>query len=241
MDRKQMQRYILWGVLLGLLNVISVVSGDSPVSVTGFVGEQIVLPCIYKGHVPVSNLLVVWGISKRDILWKFIDGSDDLTEQDARFGNRTDLFKDQLEQGNWSILISDLRESDQDEYVCYLYKGIAMGYKLEQADFIHLLIAVRIDTDGLNTTVPDTGLSGDLKTAIAFAIFFMSVYVAVIANSLIRRNCNKKQVSSTPNEAPNDDPLREVICTQSLVPTAPEHQDGASGEQNLLGNGAVQY
>ncbi|XP_043539193.1 uncharacterized protein LOC122544203 [Chiloscyllium plagiosum] len=241
MDGKQMQRSIQWGVLLALLNVISAVSGDSPVSVIGIVGEQILLPCIYKGHVPVSNLLVVWGISKRDILWKFIDGSDDLTEQDARFGNRTDLFKDQLEQGNWSILISDLRESDQDEYVCYIYKRITVGYNLEQADFIHLSLAERIDTARLNTPVPGPGLSGDQKTAIAFAVFFMSVYVAVIASSLIRRTCNKKQVSSTPKEAPNDDPLREVICTQSLVPTAPEHQDGASGEQKLLGNGAVQY
>ncbi|XP_060708628.1 uncharacterized protein LOC132833952 isoform X2 [Hemiscyllium ocellatum] len=50
--------------------------------------------------------------------------------------------------------------------------------------------------------------------------------------------------SSNRNEASNGDPLREVTCSgeaRSLVPTAPEHQDGAAGEQNLLGNGAVQH
>ncbi|GCC40900.1 hypothetical protein chiPu_0024574, partial [Chiloscyllium punctatum] len=51
----------------------------------------------------------------------FVNGSDDLREQDPRFRNRTNLFKDQLEQGNWSVLISDLRETDQDEYDCQIY------------------------------------------------------------------------------------------------------------------------
>ncbi|XP_020381929.2 CD276 antigen-like, partial [Rhincodon typus] len=217
--------------------------GDSPVPVSGFLGEQVVLPCTYKGKVPVSDLLVIWGISEREILWKFIDGNDDLTDQHPRFRNRTDLFKDQLEQGNWSFLISDLRESDQDEYKCYIYKRIAVGYNLEQTDFVHLSVTEQVPTPGPNTLVPGTGLSRGELTAIIYAVFFVGIYVAVIARSLIKRNCIEDQCCRTHTEALNADPLREVICTsevQSIVTTAPEHQDGAAGEQNLLGNGAIQ-
>ncbi|XP_059497314.1 CD276 antigen homolog isoform X2 [Stegostoma tigrinum] len=238
-----MTRYISQRVLFVLLTVISAISGDCPVPASGFLGEQVVLPCTYKRIVPVSNLLVIWGISEHEILWKFIDGNNDLTDQHPRFRNRTDLFSDQLEQGNWSLLISDLRESDQDEYKCYIYKRAAVGYNLEQTDFVHLSVTERAPTPVPNTPVPDTGLSHGELTAIIYAVFFVGIYVAVIAQSLIKRNCIENQCCRTQNEASNAHPLREVITAcevQSIVTTAPEHQDGMAGEQNLLGNGAVQ-
>ncbi|XP_078061840.1 uncharacterized protein LOC144487638 [Mustelus asterias] len=43
-------------LLLLLLSVVAAVSGDSPVPVSGFLAEQVVLPCTYNGNVPVSDL-----------------------------------------------------------------------------------------------------------------------------------------------------------------------------------------
>ncbi|XP_078391676.1 uncharacterized protein LOC144673976 [Cetorhinus maximus] len=130
--------------------------GDSSVPVSGFLGEQVVLPCTYKGNVPVSDLLAVWVTAKSEILHKFIAGNDDLTEQDPRFTNRTNLFKDQLGQGNWSVLISDLKETDQIQYICHIYKRIAAAFVREQADIIHLSV-----TGESPTPPPSTPLPGD--------------------------------------------------------------------------------
>ncbi|XP_078392151.1 ICOS ligand-like [Cetorhinus maximus] len=130
--------------------------GDSSVPVSGFLGEQVVLPCTYKGNVPVSDLLAVWDTAKSEILHKFIAGNDDLTEQDPRFRNRTNLFKDQLGQGNWSVLISDLKETDQNQYICHIYKRIAAAFVREQTDIIHLSVTERVRTPVPNTPVPST-------------------------------------------------------------------------------------
>ncbi|XP_038670848.1 sodium channel subunit beta-4-like isoform X2 [Scyliorhinus canicula] len=155
MDGKQLQGHNLHKLLLLLLNVVDAVSGDSPVPVSGYLGEQVVLPCTYKGNVPVSDLHVIWGISLFEILHKFVDGNDDLTEQDARFRNRTTLFKDQLEQGNWSVLISDLRKSDQNKYECQIYKKKEEVHYLLKSNEVHLSVTERTRTPGPNTPVPE--------------------------------------------------------------------------------------
>ncbi|XP_078392079.1 uncharacterized protein LOC144674732 [Cetorhinus maximus] len=156
-DRKPGKtRVAPWALREGLVKVLeederhTVYICDSSVPVSGFLVEQVVLPCTYKGNVPVSDLLAFWDTTKSEILHKFIAGNDDLTEQDPRFRNRTNLFKDQLGQGNWSVLISDLKETDQNQYICHIYKRIAAAFVREQADIIHLSVTGnKIDTRSL--------------------------------------------------------------------------------------------
>ncbi|XP_072409715.1 uncharacterized protein [Chiloscyllium punctatum] len=244
--------------LLLPLNVVAAVSGDSPVSVSGFLGEQVVLPCTYKGNGPVSHLWVIWKTPKMETLYEFLDGSDDLSKPDSQFENRTDLFKDQLERGNWSVLISDLRESDQGEYYCQIYKRTGVQHFLEQRDRVYLSVRVH-STQGpseileggygerLNTT-QGPGVTIRRRVGLGFAAGIGAVFVVGIVGYIVlkrqRWNCVRSRHSSDRNEESNGVPLREVTCSgeaRSLVPTAPEHQDGAAGEQNLLENGAVQH
>ncbi|XP_067874630.1 CD276 antigen homolog isoform X1 [Heterodontus francisci] len=207
---------------------------NTPVPVSGFLGEQVVLPCIYKGNVPVSELQVIWWISNREILHKFIDGNDDLTQQDPQFRNRTNLFQDQLEQGNWSLMISDLRQSDQNEYQCQIYKRIGEHYQWQQTDSVHLSVT---------GPGPSTGAVVGLVVGILFLLLLQGFIVFIIQKRQ-RWNCVQKHHSINQNEASHVVPLTGVTCLGHKVPcftTAPEHQNGAAGEQNLLGNGAVQH
>ncbi|XP_041032644.1 uncharacterized protein LOC121271025 isoform X2 [Carcharodon carcharias] len=212
-------------LLLLLLNVVAAVSGDSPVPVSGFLGEQVVLPCTYKVNVPVSDLLVVWETAKGKILHKFIAGNEDLTEQDPRFRNRTNLFKDQLGRGNWPVLISDLRESDQNQYICDIYKWISVDYKWKQTDIIHL-------------SVTDSGLSTGARVGLGIGIL---VFLAAVIGFVIRKWQRRNRHSNNRNEASKDVPFTGVSCPgegRGHVTTAPEHQDG---EENLVGNRTVQH
>ncbi|XP_038670658.1 uncharacterized protein LOC119975151 isoform X2 [Scyliorhinus canicula] len=202
------------------------VAGDSPVPVSGFVGEQVVLPCIFKGNITISDLLVVWRISEREILLKFINGSNDLTEQDAHFRNRTTLFKDKLEQGNWSVLISDLRESDQHQFACQI--SDRTGVRFHQH---------------VNLSVTGRGLSTGARAGLGIGIP-VSVVAGIVVFIILKRQSRKRnrhQINQ--NEASNGVSLTEVTCSgeaRGLVTTAPEHQDGAAREQNLLRSGIVQ-
>ncbi|XP_041032729.1 uncharacterized protein LOC121271073 [Carcharodon carcharias] len=233
-------------LLLLLLNVVAAVSGDW--SVSGFLGEQIVLPCSYKGNVPVSDLQVIWGISRSEILHKFVDGNDDLTEQDPRFRNRTKLFKDQLEQGNWSILISDLRKSDKKMYECQIYKKKEEVHYLVKSDVVHLFVLERPQTPVPTMSVPEAqpGFGFGFGFGIGVPVgFFARVLLSGIVVCVFQRrpkwNCVQNRHSNNRNEASKDVPLTGVSCpgkAQGLVTTAPEHQNG---EENLVGTRAVQH
>ncbi|XP_041032655.1 uncharacterized protein LOC121271031 isoform X2 [Carcharodon carcharias] len=218
-------------------------------SVSGFLGEQIVLPSTYKGNVPVSDLQVIWGISRSEILHKFVDGNDDLTEQDPRFRNRTKLFKDQLEQGNWSILISDLRKSDKKMYECQIYKKKEEVHYLVKSDVVHLFVLERPETPVPTMSVPGVRSGFGFGIGVGVAVsFFAGVLLSRIVFCVFQRrpkwNCVQNRHSNNRNEGPNDVPLTGVSCpgeAWGLVTTAPEHQDGVAGEENLLGNGTLQH
>ncbi|XP_041032763.1 uncharacterized protein LOC121271087 isoform X2 [Carcharodon carcharias] len=245
MDGKELQGHNLQKLLL-LLNVVAAVSGYSPVSVSGFLGEQVVLPCTYKGNAPVSDLLVIWETAKGEILQKFITRNNDLTEQDPRFRNRTNLFKDQLGQGNWSVLISDLRESDQNQYLCDIHKRIAVGYIPEQTDIIHLSVTERDQTPVPTTPVPGVRSGFEFGIGIGVLVgFFAGVLLSGIVVCVFQKrqkwNCVQNRHSNNQNEGPNDVPLTCPGEARGLVTTTPEHQDGAAGEQNLLGTRTAQH
>ncbi|XP_038670850.1 sodium channel subunit beta-4-like isoform X4 [Scyliorhinus canicula] len=194
MDGKQLQGHNLHKLLLLLLNVVDAVSGDSPVPVSGYLGEQVVLPCTYKGNVPVSDLHVIWGISLFEILHKFVDGNDDLTEQDARFRNRTTLFKDQLEQGNWSVLISDLRKSDQNKYECQIYKKKEEVHYLLKSNEVHLSVTERTRTPGPNTPVSGPGFSTGVGVGLGIGILLSVVFLVAVIG--VRRILKRRRRDS---------------------------------------------
>ncbi|XP_059497235.1 uncharacterized protein LOC125448528 [Stegostoma tigrinum] len=197
--------------LLLLLSAVSAVSGDSPVSVSGFAGEQVVLPCIYKGKIPVSDLLVIWGRRKTEIVHKFVYGNDNLREQDTQFINRTNLFKDQLEKGNWSVLISDLQKTDQDEYQCQIFWNTTVGVYWEQTEIVHLSVKERPPAPGPNTPVPGPGISTGARVGLGIGIVaFFVVAVGIMVYIIQKRKCVQNRHSSNQNEASNDVSLTEV-------------------------------
>ncbi|XP_067874651.1 myelin-oligodendrocyte glycoprotein-like isoform X6 [Heterodontus francisci] len=216
MDGKTLQGPNFQKLLL-LLLLLNAVAGYPSVPVSGFLGEQVVLPCIYKGNVPVSELQVIWWIFNRGILHKFIDGNDDLTQQDPWFRNRTNLFKDQLEQDNWSIMISDLRQSDQNEYQCEIQQRETPVFHQD----IHLFVTKRARTPVPDTPVPgpgpSTGLVVGLVIAILVLVCIILVLVCIILGFILvigkqqRWTENKRSINR--NEASNVVPLTGVTCS----------------------------
>ncbi|XP_078394435.1 uncharacterized protein LOC144678560 [Cetorhinus maximus] len=99
-----------------------------------------------------------------------------------------------------------------------------------------------VDHHKQHNTTEDSGLSTGARVGLGIGIPVLLVAVIVVFIFQTWQRWNRH--SNNRNEASKDVPLTEVTCpdeTRGLVTTAPEHQDGAAGEQNLLGNGTVQH
>ncbi|XP_060708493.1 uncharacterized protein LOC132833869 isoform X4 [Hemiscyllium ocellatum] len=89
-------------------------------------------------------------------------------------------------------------------------------------------VSERAPTPGPNTHVSGPGVT--TRARVGLGIGIAAVFVVGIVGYIVLKRQRRKQ-NLHKMAALNGDPLREVTM----------HQDGAAGEQNLLGNGAAQH
>ncbi|KAG6937345.1 CD276 molecule S homeolog [Chelydra serpentina] len=83
-------------------------------------GDTIILPCTIKTSekLNISNYSIYWQINASVVVHVFYNGKDLLEGQSRRYLNRTRLFLDQLERGNFSLMLSGVEPADEDVYTC---------------------------------------------------------------------------------------------------------------------------
>ncbi|NXR11757.1 VTCN1 inhibitor, partial [Semnornis frantzii] len=86
------------------------------------VGETVVLPCsaTSPGELNHSTSRLYWQIDSL-VVHFFPSGQDLLKFQDKRYRDRTSLFLDQIEHGNFSLKLSNVQLLDAATYTC-IYK-----------------------------------------------------------------------------------------------------------------------
>ncbi|XP_030612315.1 CD276 antigen homolog [Archocentrus centrarchus] len=105
----------LRSLLLCLLCSLSSVSSQTVKD--GFIGDEVLLPCIYTGQLP-NELNAFWRDKDDKIVLDIINGRENKT--DAKFKGRVSSYPDQYKKGNLSILITDLRANDAGSYECFI-------------------------------------------------------------------------------------------------------------------------
>lgn len=125
---------LLFALLAVRSHALEVHVPESPV-VSQF-GMDTVLNCSFSGvsEFNLSDLSVFWQLSdtKRTVHNYWLS-RDQLTDQDARFSNRTSLFPDQLRSGNASLLLRNVRVADEGSYSCFVrVKAYSSGAMLMQ-------------------------------------------------------------------------------------------------------------
>ncbi|TFK05603.1 CD276 antigen-like protein [Platysternon megacephalum] len=83
-------------------------------------GDTAILPCTIKTSekLNISNYDIYWQINTSVVVHLFYNGKDLLKYQSRRYHNRTRLFLDQLERGNFSLMLSGVQPADEDVYTC---------------------------------------------------------------------------------------------------------------------------
>ncbi|KAL7868530.1 hypothetical protein SRHO_G00099140 [Serrasalmus rhombeus] len=108
------KNFIFWSFLLCFFT-----SADCPtssLSVSARVGSSAVLPCDWKStscnSTSQQELLIWWNILSEFVFER--DGTR--TDQGERYKGRVDIPEDELRNGNCSLVLKDVRKSDEGVY-----------------------------------------------------------------------------------------------------------------------------
>ncbi|XP_060730888.1 butyrophilin subfamily 1 member A1-like [Tachysurus vachellii] len=91
-------------------------------SLVAVAGENLVLPCFIKPNTSAVDMTVEWmRIEEVASLVHLHKNHEDRNEDQAQsYRGRTSLFKEELQKGNASLKLSDLRLADEGEYKCLI-------------------------------------------------------------------------------------------------------------------------
>ncbi|NWS04593.1 ICOSL protein, partial [Motacilla alba] len=112
-------------------------------------GDNATLSCIYNEKKPLQlkNLRVYWQIAddsyqeKCSVVHALISGQDDNSNQCIRFKDRTQLFWDRLENGDFSLLLLNVSQSDEHTYKCIVQEKTELPKVIHQAEVVLSLAA----------------------------------------------------------------------------------------------------
>ncbi|KAK2860269.1 hypothetical protein Q7C36_004435 [Tachysurus vachellii] len=116
---------MLWCVTLILVSFtesrsesLQVIGPEAPL--VAVAGEDLVLPCFIKPNTSAVDMTVEWMRIEEvaSLVHLYRDHQDRNEDQVQSYRGRTSLFKEELQKGNASLKLSDLRVSDEGEYKC---------------------------------------------------------------------------------------------------------------------------
>uniref|UniRef100_A0A8C2CP17 Ig-like domain-containing protein n=1 Tax=Cyprinus carpio TaxID=7962 RepID=A0A8C2CP17_CYPCA len=91
------------------------------VTVEGFVGGSVVLPCSSAQHdLKLQDIEVFWRHNGSKIVFDIIPHRNAPVTQDPEYKNRTETFPQEYLRGSFSIKLNNLQHTDAGRYICYI-------------------------------------------------------------------------------------------------------------------------
>uniref|UniRef100_A0A8B9FHP1 Ig-like domain-containing protein n=1 Tax=Amazona collaria TaxID=241587 RepID=A0A8B9FHP1_9PSIT len=129
-------------------------------------GENTTLSCIYQGReLHLKNLRVYWQIADDQeectVVHALISGQDNESEQCIHFKNRTQLFWDRLENGDFSLLLLNVNQGDEHTYKCVVLEKAEYTSMVHQAEVVLSLAGKNFNSDSTGEEVTFSCRSGN--------------------------------------------------------------------------------
>ncbi len=100
---------------------VFVFSACLQVTVEGFTGGSVVLPCSSTElDLKLQEIDVFWRDKESKIIYNLIKGTEYLEKQDPRYKNRVLTFPDEYKRGNFSIKLFNLTHADAGKFICFI-------------------------------------------------------------------------------------------------------------------------
>ncbi|XP_048036328.1 butyrophilin-like protein 2 [Megalobrama amblycephala] len=102
-------------------------------------GSSVVLPCYVDKPLPMEDLEVEWRRTDSETLVHlYQDGESRPEAQQQDYHDRAHFFTDQIQHGNFSLLLDNLRAEDEGEYTCRVYSQQDYGETVVQIKHVDL-------------------------------------------------------------------------------------------------------
>lgn len=110
---------VLIPFMISLSESFTLKGSDSPVIAT--VGTDVILPCQLSPRTNAKQMEVRWHSSEiAGLTHHYVNGHDALQKQNPHYRGRTELFKEELPNGNVSLLLKKVQVADGGSYVCFI-------------------------------------------------------------------------------------------------------------------------
>ncbi|XDV12338.1 hypothetical protein PO909_001037, partial [Leuciscus waleckii] len=104
-------------------------------------GSSVVLPCYVDEPLPVKDLEVEWRRTDSETLVHlYLDGESRAEEQQQDYHDRAHFFTDQIQHGNFSLRLDNLRAEDEGNYTCKVYSQQDSGETVVQIKDVERLL-----------------------------------------------------------------------------------------------------
>ncbi|KAG9274458.1 hypothetical protein AMEX_G11377 [Astyanax mexicanus] len=137
---------------------VQVTVEDAPLVVEA--GENLVLPCSIQPNTSAVDMTVEWyRLDAADRFVHLYENHRDINEkQDQFYRGRTALFREELQKGNTSLRLSDVRVSDEGAYKCLIkdkswYDDITVQVTVEAGETLILPCSIQPNTSAVDMRV----------------------------------------------------------------------------------------
>ncbi|XP_017588779.1 PREDICTED: ICOS ligand isoform X2 [Corvus brachyrhynchos] len=136
-----------YGFLLLLLHILKAVIALEKKNIISKLGDNATLSCIYNERdLQLKNLRVYWQLADDDqakcsVVHALISGQDNNSNQCIHFKDRTQLFWDRLENGDFSLLLLNVSQRDEHTYKCVVQEKTEYTQVIHQAEVVLSLAA----------------------------------------------------------------------------------------------------
>ncbi|KAA0706248.1 hypothetical protein E1301_Tti016257 [Triplophysa tibetana] len=138
----QLHKCMLLSVLLMISNGFIVKGPSDPLVVP--LGGSAVLPCSVDKPLPADTLKVVWIRTDSNTLVHVFQSGESVSEAQYKdFHNRADFFSENIQHGNYSLLLSNVRVEDKGFYRCKVYSDVDSEEALVEIKAVERLIVTR--------------------------------------------------------------------------------------------------
>ncbi|XP_010144379.1 PREDICTED: ICOS ligand-like, partial [Buceros rhinoceros silvestris] len=208
------------GFLLLLLHILRAVTALEEKIIVSKLGDNATLSCIYREkELRLKNLRVYWQIAddqeECSVVHALISSQDNESEQCIHFKNRTRLFWDKLESGDFSLLLLNVSQSDEHRYKCVVQEKIEYPKVIHRAEVV-LSLAASYSQPILSGPIRNSDSTGEEVT---FSCRSGNGYPKPVVY-WINKTDNSRLPSSEPNITLHDDGTYSVFSTLKVKATS---------------------
>ncbi|XP_043078283.1 uncharacterized protein LOC122327156 isoform X2 [Puntigrus tetrazona] len=157
------------------------------VTVWGFVGGSVVLPCSSDDYEhKLQDVDVSWRHNGSKNVCDLIPHSNLTKTQDVRYKNRTETFPEEYNQRNFSIKLSNLTHADAGRYICFITPS-------DEMNTVELIINEKLEpvTENANKTIDQKNLEeikpDSLEKSWLWILIGLPILVLLIIVIIFRR------------------------------------------------------